>query len=188
MIRKFSLMVILLLLVPTLSIAQEKAKREPATKLEQFLSKKGKLIIKDFRKIGVISGQYGTKIKIDALTIYEPSSEFQKIKGLRVEIQGAGKFETTRTSFLDMDEVESLSQAISYMIRLLEKWKDYSREYTEVIFSTRGDFDLGFYQKGTSVQGFAQSGVIGASTCYFPTSEFLSIKNLIDKGISLLKE
>jgi hypothetical protein len=188
MIRKLSLLVILLLVVPTSSIAQEKTKREPATKLEQFLSKKGKLIIKEFNRVGKVSGQYGTKITIDALTIYEPGNESQKIRGLRVEVEGGGRFETSSTSFLDMDEVESLSQAISYMIRLLEKWKGISREYTEVIFSTRGDFRLGFYQEATKMQGFAKSGIIGASTCYFPTSELPSIKTLIDKGISLLSK
>jgi len=52
------------------------------------------------------------------------------------------------------------------MITLLEKWKGIGREYTEVIFSTKGDFELGFYQKGTEVQAFSKSGVIGAASCY----------------------
>ena len=188
MVKEISLLMIFLLMAPTLSIAQERTEREPATKLEKFLLKKGKLIVKNFNNAGKISGQYGTSITIDALTIYEPGNESQKIRGLRVEVEGGGRFETSSSSFLDMDEIESLSQAISYMIPLLKKWEGSSREYTEVIFSTKGDFQLGFYQQGNKVQGFAKSGLIGASTCYFPTSELSSIKTVIDKGMSLLSK
>lgn len=142
---------VVFMLVSTLAYAQQQGQKEPATKLEQFLAKKGKLIIKDSEEAGVLKGQYGTKITVDALAIYEPAKEAEKIRGLRIEVYGGGRLERSDASFLDMDEVESLSQAITYMISLLEKWQGKSREYTEVIFSTKGDFQLGFYQKGTKV-------------------------------------
>jgi hypothetical protein len=173
--------------LPLSAFAQEKPKGEPATKLEQFLSKKGNLIVKDSNSVGQITGQYGTTVDIEALVIYEPGKESERIRGLRIEVHGGGRLERSEISFLDMDEVESLSQAISYMVRILEKWRGTSREYTEVIFSTRGDFQLGFYQKGTSVSAFAKSGIIGAATCFFPTGELLRFKTLIDKGVSVLR-
>jgi len=41
---------------------------------------------------------------------------------------------------LDLEEIESLSQAINYMITLAGKWKGENRAvYTEVTFSTKGN-------------------------------------------------
>lgn len=179
---------VMIFLLQPISIFAQETKSEPSTKLEQFLSKKGKLIIKDSYEAGSLSGQYGTRITVGALTIYEPGKEVEKIRGLRIEIESGGKFERTNTSFLDMDEIESLSQAISYMLSLLDKWKGTHRDYTEVIFSTKGDFKLGFYQKDTELQAFAKSGVIGTATCYFPTSDLPKFKTIIDKGRELLKK
>nr|CBX27925.1 hypothetical protein N47_G32490 [uncultured Desulfobacterium sp.] len=161
---------------------------EPVTKLEQFLAKKGKLIIKDTHEAGVLNGQYGTKITVDAMTIYEPGKETDKISGLRIEVREGGRLERSNTSFLDMDEVESLSQAISYMITLLGKWQGINREYTEVIFSTKGDFILGIYQKGTKVTAFSKSGIISPASCYFATSDLSTLKVIVDKGNSLLAQ
>jgi len=179
---------VVLLLASTSAYGQQQTQKEPATKLEQFLAKKGKLIIKDSHEAGVLHGQYGTKITVDALTIYEPGKEMDKIRGLRIEVHEGGRLERRDTSFLDMDEVESLSQAISYMITLLEKWKGINREYTEVIFSTKGDFNLGFYQKGTEVTAFSKSGIIGAARCYFATNDLSKLKAIVDKGNSLLAQ
>ena len=177
---------VVFLLISTFAYGQQQTQKEPATKLEQFLAKKGKLIIKDSHEAGVLKGQYGTKITVDALTIYEPGKEADKIRGLRIEVYEGGRLERSDISFLDMDEVESLSQAITYMITLLEKWQGMNREYTEVIFSTKGDFKLGFYKKGSEVSSFSKSGVIGAASCYFQTNDLSQLKAIIDKGTSLL--
>lgn len=189
MVKKYLICLLLIFLIAPASIsAQNKGKDQPATKLEQFLAKKGKLIVKDSHKAGTLHGQYGTKITVDALTIYEPGKEVDKIRGLRIEVKGGGRLERSDTSFLDMDEVESLSQAITYMMGLLDKWKGANREYTEVIFSTKGDFKLGFYQKGSEVQAFSHSGIIGAASCYFTTGGLSTLKTIIDKGSTLLKQ
>lgn len=188
MLKRFVFFLCLVsLIIPVSTFAQKQAKPLPSTKLEQFLSKKGKLIVKDSFDSGTLSGQYGTKISVDALIIYEPGKEEEKIRGLRIEVKGGGRLERSDTSFLDLDEVESLSKAISYMINLVDNWKNKSRNYTEVIFSTKGDFKLGFYQKGTEMTGFAQSGIIGAATSLFPVANLSKLKGIIDKGNSLLK-
>lgn len=179
--------VALLMLVSTFAYGMEQTNKAPSTKLEQFLSKKGKLLIKDSHVAGILKGQqYGTKITVDALTIYEPGKESDKLKGLRVEVyEGGGRSDT---SFLDMDEVESLSQAIAYMTKMLQKWKGSDREYTEVIFSTKDDFQMGFYQKGSEVTSFATSGTVGVSRCYFNAEDLPNLKLIVDKGNSLLKQ
>ena len=61
---------VILLLTSTFGYAQQVPQKEPATKLEQFLAKKGKLIVRDSHGAGVLHGQYGTKITVYAFTLY----------------------------------------------------------------------------------------------------------------------
>ena len=180
-----------LVLVPSTASTQvkEEAKaKEPATKLEAFLAKKGKLIIKDFYELGEVFGEYGSTVEFDALVIYEPGKESQRVRGVKIEVSGGGKYERSDASFLDFEEVESLSKAIEYIVDLLSKWEGVNKEYTEVIFSTKGDFQIGFFQKATERFSFASSGHIGKVTCYFPLDRLSSIKSIVNKGWDILKE
>lgn len=177
-------------LVPFTASAQvrEGAKvEEPATKLEAFLAKKGKLIIKDVYELGEVAGSYGSKIEFDVLVIYEPGQESQRVRGVKIKVSGGGKYERSDTSFLDFEEVESLSRAIEYMVDLLSKWEGVNKGYTEVIFSTKGDFQIGFFQQGTKRRTFASSGRIGKATCFFPLEGLSSIKSIVNRGLDILK-
>ena len=180
----------ILLLVPVLASAQavKSAKaKEPATKLEEFLAKKGKLIVKEFYDLGEVTGRYGSKIELKALVIYEPGDNSQRVRGLKIEITEGGRYEKSNTAFLDLEEVESLSKAIGYMTNLSSKWKGINKKYTEIIFSTKGDFQIGFYQKGTKQAAFSSAGYIGKTRCFFASMNDLnSVKVHADKGIEIL--
>lgn len=121
--------------------------KEPATKLEAFLATKGKLIIKEFYELGKVNGKYGSKIEFTALVIYEPGEENKRVRGLRIQVTEAGRYKKEDTSFLDPEEIESLSKALDYMVDLSGKWNDIKKKYVEVVFSTKGDFNIGFYQE-----------------------------------------
>lgn len=179
------------MLTPSIVLAQSQEEgkaKEPATKLEAFLAKKGKLIVKDFYKIGELAGSY-SKIAFKALMIYEPGQESQKIRGLTIEITEGGSYEKSNTSFLDLEEIESLSKGLEYMINLSEKWKETNKEYTEIIFSTKGDFSIGFYQNGTKQSAFSSSGYIGKVHFFFSSMKDMnSVKSIVDKGLKLLSE
>jgi len=158
-----------------------------STKLESFLAKKGKLIVKDSYTLGEISGM--GKMDFDALIIYEPGLESQKIRGIRVEISEDALKGMSDTAFLDLDEVKSLSKAVIYMTDLANKWSGaQSKAYTEVLYSTRGNFKLGFYHKGTKLGAFASSGYNGKSTVYFGVENLEKLKEIIDKGMITLEQ
>ena len=162
---------------------------ETSTKMEAFLSKRGKIIVKNTYELGEISGRYGAKIKFDAMVLFEPGQENQKILGIKIEVFGGVKYEQSDISFLDLEEIESLSDAIKYMSDLLIKWEEVDKEYTEVIFSTKDDFKTGFYQQGTDRVVFASSGYMGKASCYFLSpADLKSLKTLIDKGLKLLHD
>lgn len=163
-----------------------KAKKH-STKLEAFMSKRGRLLIKEFYKLGKMQCQYGAKIGFEALVIYEPGHKEQGVRGIKVEIEEVGRLGNSNSSFLDLEEIRSLSKALRYMLKLATKWKNINRKYTEVTFSTRGDFQIGFYQLGTTQTAFASSGYVGKASCFFYNIKDLSsVKTLIDKGMRIL--
>jgi ribosomal protein L35AE/L33A len=192
--KKISFVLFLaVVLLPFTASTQEKKDikpTEPSTKLENFLLKKGRLVIKDSYELGMISCIHEAKqMTLDAMVIYEPGQEINRMRGLRIEIEDRGeRFAKSNTSFLDLEEIESLSKALSYMSDLSSKWKDQTKAYTEVIFSTKGDFQIGFYQKGSEQGFFSSSGFIGKTTCFLNPSEGLkSIKTIIDLGLTTLQ-
>ena len=148
--------------------------KEPTTKLEAFLVTKGKLIIKEFYELGRVSGKYGSKIEFTALVMFEPGEESKRVRGLKIEITQAGRYEKSETSFLDLEEVDSLLKAIEYLIDLSVKWKDIEKTYTEVVFSTKGDFSIGFYQQGNKQAAFSSSGRIGKASCLLTSLQDLA--------------
>ena len=101
-----------LLLVVSCSHAQKpntapaQNKEQPSTALEAFMGKRGKMIVKDTYSLGRLFGTGG--VQMDAMVIYEPNSP-TKIKGLRAEVTESGQLERSNTSFIDLDELESLS-------------------------------------------------------------------------------
>jgi hypothetical protein len=170
------------------------------TKLEKFLSKKGELYIKEFYDVGTIKSNTNLSgiMSITAVILYNPGEEEKRIKGLKIEIKkyeyssydSYGKIET---AFLDMEELKGLVDAITYMNDLIKKWESASKEYTEVIYSTTGNFQIGFFMKTNSknteeLWGFAQAGYSKVS-CYFHpdvTAQLDSVRDKINKGITLL--
>ena len=157
---------------------------QPGTKLEAFLGRHGRLIVKDFYDLGQLSSM--GHVQMEGLVIYEPGSS-DKIKGLRVEVTESSSLERSNTSFIDLDELKSLSDAISYISDLSKKWQGQSHEpYTEIVYSSKGEFDLGFYQKGTKSSAFVSSGSIGKATAFLKTADLDRLKSMVDQAISLL--
>ena len=57
---------------------------------------------------------------------------------------------------------------------LIDKFKTMNREYTEVTFSTKDEFKVGFYQKGITFPAFVSGGYIRESTCFIPVESIAS--------------
>ncbi|MDR4508648.1 MAG: hypothetical protein MRJ65_10515 [Candidatus Brocadiaceae bacterium] len=171
------------------SAEREASNNQPRTKLEAFLLENGQIIIKDYYALGKISGLYGSDIEIKALVTYEQGKEDQRLKGFQIDVHERGRHERSETLYLDREEIEALSQAIEYMIHVSAKWKTVRKNNTEVVFSTKDTFKIGFYQKGFVWQGFSSTGNTGEAICQFNSpEEFRSIKALADSGLELLKQ
>ena len=169
--------------------ATEGKSTKVATKLEAFFARKGELIVKNFYSLGdTIPGSYGSEINIQALVISRPGQASGSKKGLVIEVKEGGKYEKKERAFLDMEEIESLSQALKYMVALAKKWEGTQKEYTEVMFTTKGDFKVGFYQAGNKQVAFASCGYVGKTTCWLSIPRLDVIGGMADKGLKLLEE
>ena len=182
-----SLMIIALTLPISTQAFGGSTDAEARTQLEAFLTQKGILLIKEFYDLGTVPGMYGSEAHFVAVVIYEPGRENQKVKGLKIEITSGGRFEKKESSFLDQEELQELSDAIQYMIRLALEWQGNNRNYTEVVYSTKGDFSIGFFQNGLRQTAFASSGRISKVVCFFSqVQELKKVKSLVDNAQDLL--
>lgn len=189
--RRMTVVITLFLLMCSLPIAAvgEITPTTPATQLEAFLAKKGDILIEEFKDFGSDSIPYGRSIGFQAVILYQPGVEKKKTKGLKVDL-----FEGTHmlsSSFLDLDEVESLSKALGYMIDLAAKWEiEPPKEYTRIVFTSKGDFGIGFWQNGHEQQAWATCGREEAESYFFKSSRagLTWAKMRIDDGLEFLKK
>ena len=164
--------------------AQTQKPAQPETKLEEFLGERGRLVVKDFYQLGRISSLGSAQM--DALVISEPGSS-QKTKGLRIEVTESGSLERSNISFIDFDELKSLSEALSYISNLAAKWDGQQNEpYTEVTYVSKGEFEVGFFQTGKKTSAFIRSGLIGPATAYLKISDVDRLKAMVDQASTLL--
>jgi hypothetical protein len=162
---------------------------EPRTELEAFLSKTGHIVVKEFHfhgKLEELSGSLSSGVELSTVILYEPGKESQRKKGLWIKVKEASSYERSDTSFLDVDEIESLSKAIDYMTNLAQQWAGKPRDYTEVIFSTKGDFQLGFYVSDGKPSAFAKSGRGVSASAYFPMATLQKVKEAVDRALAHL--
>jgi hypothetical protein len=171
----------------TEALAQEKVtEQKPSTELELFLQTKGQIIVKEFHEIGKISGQHGAGLTVGTLILSEPGSYSKKRKGLRIEVMDAGTHDREHTSFLDIDEIDSMIKGLAYMSTLSDEWKDKPKEYTEVVISTNGNFKVGFYSSKGALQAFVKSGSMGSADAALSMDSLGTLKTLSEKGLEYL--
>lgn len=185
---KRALVIVLFVIVYGAAYAEAPPKeQEPATKLEQFYSKKGHLIIRDFYDLDTIPGATGGKAELQALCIYEPGKP-DKVKGMKIEVTEGDRMAKSNHAFLDYDEMISLVKALEYIMQTSRQWQGEQREYSEMIFSTKGNFSIGMYQQaGQPQRFFIEIGYV-YKVHYFTglTEDIDQMKKAVQKGIMLL--
>lgn len=128
----------------------------PRTKIESALGRRGRILIKVFHDLGTISGASGSSLDLQTLRLFEPGNEANCDEGVTIEVREKGQ-RTGHSKFLDLDEVESLIAGLGYMSNCVTQSQGYQGDYTEMIFSTRGDSSVGFYLSQGKAQAFVKS-------------------------------
>ena len=126
------------------------------TKFESLLERKGSILVKVVHELGSLNGAYHSTLEVSTLRLFEPGNERNCTEGIKIEMR-EGQQEG-HVSFLDMDEVGALLSGLEYMVGSIARSIGYHGDYTETVFSTRGDFSVGFCLSDGKTQAFLKSG------------------------------
>lgn len=179
--KRFTLLTALLILCSLL--ASQTPAGGSTSKIKEFLGTTGALLIKEFHNVGTHKCQFGDKLVFDALVITDATSK-KVVKGLKIEATKPGSYvDETESAFLDPEEVNSLIDALNYMVA------EHSRlgsvvtlTYTEYIYAAKDAFRIGFYIDKGEYHAFAKVGTIGAISVYFPFNDLATILSYVIAG------
>lgn len=119
--------------------------------------------MKEMRSTAHVAPNFGATLEVSALISV-------RVKGSSRDITTGVKFEQAETSsahgvsaFVDLDEIDELLNACTFIRSTAAGMANERRDYTEVLYSTRDDFTIGFYQDDAKQQAFVRLGTIGRS-------------------------
>jgi hypothetical protein len=116
------------------------AKEKEQSNIEKFSSQSGTLIKKEFKKIGHVGD-----VEFEVLTFVDLLTG-KKTSGIKASKEVRKSYGSdTKSAFLDYDEIDALTKAISTL-------KNYPTSipanYTEIGFTARGGFQLSMFVSG----------------------------------------
>jgi len=127
-----------------------------ATKISQFLTKRGAIVVKGTNQIGMINGENGDYIFIGTIVIgvakgANRSSNYG-ISISRSDSSGA----LDATAHMDLEEIDELVEAIDFIAESARSIPGQPRDYTEVSYVSKDNIRIGFYSRKTDQQVFLQ--------------------------------
>ena len=179
---------------PTRAAEQQPAPRiftptgEPVvlTKLEALLATPGVLLTTDFYPIDT---RFGPTVALDAVVASDIDRQ-TKVKGLRIRLRDETKPEPrSGSSFLDLDEAVSLSQALTSIAALAANWSGREdQRSTDVSFRTVGGFSVGVHESGRGQSGFLSSGYTDPVRTSIGIGDFATLKLAVDQALGVLAD
>lgn len=173
---------------------------EPATRLEKFLARKNILVIKEVATVGMIPGQQGAEVKIEALRL-SVVGEAAKAYGLSftrsAQRANAGERQGLKEAvcFVDFDELGSLQSALDAIVKAANETSatgdagtsaaasgDGAQgvSATEFVLNTRGGLRVGMLRAGRQQTGFIQIGEPSSeASIYFGIGALGRLRNLV---------
>lgn len=147
--RVVNVLVVFALLTCNVSAAETAENR--ISKLESTMVNNESVLKYESYDSGSISGSFD--IKFTAMVVTDPVKSQPVASGMKVTI--VGDKDTKSTVFLDLEEVQNLSNAIALVKSISEKNATEKLEaYTEVVYSSKGGFKFGYLNKGVNTGVF----------------------------------
>jgi len=126
-----------------ISVGQDVAK-DAKSKAQEFSSSSGKLIEKEWARLGAIKD-----MKVSAVR-YRDLITANSVSAMRIEMDVKDKYTTdTKIAEVDKDEIDGLLKSLDIIKREVSTTK--RERYTEIVFTSRTGFQAGCYyedQKG----------------------------------------
>ena len=148
--------------------------QEPSTELERFEASVGDVLVKGFQEVGALSCLYGTKGSVSAVVLDNPTTG-DRLKGLKIEAKGNGQYDSSKTSFVDFSEIDSLISGINY----IETMKADSTPLAslEATYTTEGGLVITKFTRGEKLSDAITVGKYSSENCF-----------LREGGMSLAKQ
>jgi hypothetical protein len=157
---------------------QSEQQKAPATKLEAFQARTGIVLIRGYTTVGTIRGLGGT-VSVDAREFRDASNpNSPRATGISISVKETGRLERENTSYVDVEEVDSLVKGIEYIGKI---GKDVTKqEMFEADYRTKGDLRIGVFNdsKG-AISAVVSTGRIGRTTAYIKLQELDELRRLI---------
>jgi hypothetical protein len=118
------------------AVARTSADGAPAaaTVLEAYLREPGRLVVERTYALPPIALQGGERLLLEAIVVFEPGREQERVLGVRASAAGAA-------AYLDLHEVEDLARSLAALPTVLEPERAQEAA-VEVRFRTRGGFGI----------------------------------------------
>jgi hypothetical protein len=149
----------------------------PKTKLERFVAQDGAVIIRGFSSMGKLKGNYGGSVEVEAKEFVNVTTG-KKERGITVEVKETLRFERTHTSYVDLDELDSLLKGLDYIARAnksVTKLDNFQADYR-----SRGDLVVStFSDSQGGVNAAVSSGVIGKTDAILDLSDLTKLREIV---------
>jgi hypothetical protein len=160
------------------------------TKAQAFIAMRGALILKEVFPIGVLTGQRGSKLEVDTLTIAVMiKGKIEQAYAVRV-ITYTKDNEGEQVCLIDQDELPELINGIAYINEKLTKlYKGSVLNYAELFYTTKDGLRIGFFVTPSRVPEpsvFCSAG--GEESAFMPAKSLPQIKKLFEKSLDKLLE
>jgi hypothetical protein len=155
-----------------------------ATEIEALLAEPNTLLVTDYYYIDL---RFGPDLRIDAM-IVEAIGSPGRAKGLRVQVRDPeNRSRQDGTSYMDLDELTTLSRALTSMAERAGKWNgDDDRRATELSFTSAGGFRLAIRESSRQLRAYLSTGLLDPVATSVDIRELGTLKVALEEAIAIL--
>jgi hypothetical protein len=155
-----------------------------ATQLEALLSAPNTPLVADYYYIDM---RFGPNLRIDAV-IVEAIGSPARAKGVRVQVRDEeNRRRQEGTSYMDLEELEALSNGLTSMEELAEKWTGRDdRRASELTFTSNGGFRLAIRQSTRLPRAYLSTGLLDPVVTSIAINELGTLKLALDQALAIL--
>lgn len=156
----------------------------PATKVEALLATPNIALATDYYRIDM---RFGPNVRIDAVVVATVDSQ-TRARGLRIQVRDEeNRNHQEGTSFLDMEELVSLSRALTPMAELAAKWTGHDeRRAMDVSFTSGGGFRLAIREFGRVQRAYLSTGLTDTVVTSIDVRDLVTLKQAFDQALEIL--
>ena len=155
-----------------------------ATRIEGLLASPNMVLVADYYYIDT---RFGPNLRIDAV-IVEAVGSPARLKGARVQVRDEeNRRRQEGASYMDVEELESLSRGLASMAELAEKWTGRDdRRASELTFTSNGGFRLAIRQSARLPRAYLSTGLLDPVVTSIELNELGTLKIALDQALAIL--